>query len=489
MKAEYSSLKTVSIKPLKEQNVVSVPLNLEREKADKLMSVSGKVNLIDCRVNNGELTYSGRVTHNVLYFADELERMESGMEFTFKVSGEFTEDDRCSVWLSVGDSTLKFNGNACYIESVVTADIEVYCESQVKYLKETDTLCRTCQREYLIKKIQNVSFELDDEFDTAKIYKVLCSDASVKLKSVTHSGGVAILDGDVNLSVWVLQYSQRSDIIKETRSIPFRFEVETDAFAKENCNCSVNVEKLNLKVYIDEERDRSIVESDIKLNVTTEYYVAEDLDFIDDVYSPSCELEAVKTPITFKCLKEQVTSTKRISGKLTAELPENSRFVATVSDRVEIINISNTKGSVSVDALLSLDAIMVDGEQNTVSIPCKSPLSFSFDCDDEVSCVRLNLLTCNYKFRSGNIEFDGEVEIDYCVYTDDNISLISDVIEGDEKKAENSVISVYVAEKGETEWDVTKALGVSIDDIYELNPQLQFPLEKNEKIICFRQIK
>ncbi|MGN0819258.1 MAG: SPOCS domain-containing protein [Christensenellaceae bacterium] len=489
MKTEYSTLKTVSSKALKEQNVVSVPLNLEKEKADKLMSVSGNVNLIDCRVNKGELIYSGRITHNVLYLADEIERVESGMEFTFKVSGDFSEDDGCKVNLSVGDCELKYNGNAVYIESLVTAEIEVFCENEVKYLKGTDTLSKNCQREYLVRKTQVVGFDLDDEFDTAKIYKVLCSDATVKLKSVAHSGGVAVLDGDVNLSIWVLHYNQRSDIIKETRSIPFRFEVETDAFAKETCNCEVKVEKLNLKVYIDEERDRSIVESDIKLNATTDYYVSEDLDFIDDVYSPCCELEAVKTPITFKRLEEQVLSMKRISGKLTAEIPENSRFVATVSDRAEIIDVSYEGGLVNVEALLSMDAIMVDGEQNTVSIPCRSPLSFSFENVDEIREVRLKLLTCNYKFRSGNIEFDGEVELEYCVYKDETLSLISDVAEGDEKKADKSVISVYVAEKGETEWDVTKALGVSIDDIYELNPQLQFPLEKNEKIICFRQIK
>ncbi len=488
MKAEYNTLTAVKSRVFKEQNMVSVPLNLDKEKAEKVMSVSGNVGLIDCKVNQGEVVYIGRITYSVLYLADEIERVESGMEFTFKLNGDFSDSDRANVLLSASDFSVRINGNVAFIESLITADIEVFCEDEINYLKEVDDLNKVAKSEYVRKKTCVNEFDLDDEFDTDKVYKVLGSSATAKLKGVEHNGGVAILDGDVFFSVLLLHFNQKNDIIRETRVIPFRFEVETSTFAKEKCNVAVKVDKLNLKVYIDEERDRSVVESSIKLSVTTDFYEVEELDYIDDVYSPTVELDIKKTPVTFKCLEDEIRLCKRISGKLTAFIPENSRFLTTCSDRIEVINI-NFDEAVTVDAMLYLDAIMVDGEQNTVSVACKSPLNFTFDNIGIIKDVRVSLVDCSYKFRSGNIEFDGEVLIEYSVYKECSFDLICDINEGKEKKANDGVISVYVAQEGETEWDVTKALGVSIDEIYELNAQLQFPLEKSEKIICFRQIK
>ena len=50
-----------------------------------------------------------------------------------------------------------------------------------------------------------------------------------------------------------------------------------------------------------------------------------------------------------------------------------------------------------------------------------------------------------------------------------------------------SIISVYMAKKGDTAWDVMRAMGEAEDVILEQNPHLCFPLSGTERITVFRK--
>jgi hypothetical protein len=68
-------------------------------------------------------------------------------------------------------------------------------------------------------------------------------------------------------------------------------------------------------------------------------------------------------------------------------------------------------------------------------------------------------------------------------------NFITSLSETDVIIAEDSAFSLYIPQEGDTLWNVCKALKVSPQVITEQNPQVEYPLVGNEKIIVYRQIK
>jgi hypothetical protein len=48
---------------------------------------------------------------------------------------------------------------------------------------------------------------------------------------------------------------------------------------------------------------------------------------------------------------------------------------------------------------------------------------------------------------------------------------------------------VFIPTAGDLLWDVAKSLGVSEEEVLKTNPDLQFPLSGEERIVIYREIK
>ena len=51
-----------------------------------------------------------------------------------------------------------------------------------------------------------------------------------------------------------------------------------------------------------------------------------------------------------------------------------------------------------------------------------------------------------------------------------------------------SAIEICMAKKGETLWQLGKSMGVDVDEITAINPELSNPLEKDTKIVLYHKI-
>ena len=69
------------------------------------------------------------------------------------------------------------------------------------------------------------------------------------------------------------------------------------------------------------------------------------------------------------------------------------------------------------------------------------------------------------------------------------LSYITNIIEGAEKPINTSAISVCIPRKNDSLWELSKALGVSEEEIMSTNPDLTFPLTGEERVVVYREIK
>ena len=93
----------------------------------------------------------------------------------------------------------------------------------------------------------------------------------------------------------------------------------------------------------------------------------------------------------------------------------------------------------------------------------------------------------NYRARS-SVDFEAVIRFCFTEYSNQSFDAITGLEIGDEKVENSNAISVYVASKNDTLWDVCKHLGVSAEVISELNPEVSFPLTGNERLIVYRTL-
>lgn len=488
LNTQFSSFDGVKEEIVEEQNRLEASLNLSDAYFEKIISLTGDVSAGFTEVSKGEIRYGGRITFNVVYIGDGMERIEAGAEFSFKKAG-FFEGGTADVKYNLGEVTLKRNGGMLYAEAVIEAVITFDKMTNVTFLSDVDVLKKeeVIEVERTLRASQ--TFELDDEFECVKLKRILCSSATSAIIHAESVNGAVVCDGETVLSCVLLPFMQNNDILKEKRTIPFHLEIDVDG-AEANAPCAVRAEvtRLNLKVYVDEESEKSTVTANIALKLYAFVQKSESLNSVCDVYSCKNEI-AVKTEnVECDCISGMLLKTEKINGVLTCDIPENSRFIAVIGEKLEIVSIVSEGDELKIDALLTGDAVFVDGDGFTVSRRAELPVSVVASKDfDGFSNPEFSIFNLTSKLRNGRIEIEATLRISLFKISKNRYKLVTEVEEGAEKCPNNAAISVYIAKKGDTEWDVMKQLGASIDTVYELNPTLEFPLSGNERVILYRQ--
>ena len=91
----------------------------------------------------------------------------------------------------------------------------------------------------------------------------------------------------------------------------------------------------------------------------------------------------------------------------------------------------------------------------------------------------------SYRLRA-EVELEATLSLGFVKCSCQSVNTVVGVTVGEEKQAETSAISVYVARRGDTAWDVCKQLGESEETINKFNTGLVYPLNGDERIIVYR---
>ncbi len=484
--AEYDNFTLCAKKCVQKKNELECSLNLSLDYFDKILSISAKIVETTASIDAGLLIYGGTVVFNAIFQNEELERNEVGAKFSFSMPIEKPSANE-SVKYQIDNVKIKKEGGMLFAVLEITATICYEEREDKKYLTSSNCLCNKAKNTSLCDiEFSNV-FDIEDEFDAKRIKKVLWQDARASITMAEVKENCVICDGEVTLCVCLLPFLENSDILKEERIIPFRFEVDVQgAESFMQARASASVEKLQLKVIVDEENNKSTINTEIAVKIFGFVQGEVEEDFIIDVFSPTVELKPSFVERSIDKLVSQNSFIHKISGKAICDVPEYSRFIKLICESIEYTS-SKEKDEILLVGVLNADALFSSGENELICKKASLPFSLSLKTDGEDLELEAVLQSVSAKLRSGAIEVDltlrvCEVKTKKLVY-----KLVNDVIEGELTPENDSAISVYIAQKGDDEWTVMKRLQVGLEEIYKFNKDLEFPLKGDERIIVFRQ--
>ncbi len=475
------------------KNKAECKLGIYEDETLNVLSVDASTYLTSTEISDGEIRYSGKAVFcAVCYNGTEIKKYEAGVEYSYKfpytLAGNDCKLNFCSV--DAVDVTVNALNGILTAKTNIVFNGEVCCLLQTSQISVNngDFLTKKRQSEYNeeIARVEK-QFKVQDEFEMPNLIgDILCHNERVFLTGCQSGIGCVIYDGEIELTAVICKRDEKEPIVKKRR-IPFRLESELlDAMPSNICVGYATVNGACLNVTVDESKSKSVVVVEIDLNLEGIIYDNLVFNYAVDAYSCECNLK--NTMQNYKL--EKIIGNNCALQKINSELAftsQNSRLICVVSDKIENIeycknnNALNVKGALSISMLLSSDGAI---NCKTALVPFEASTEITGTCVKNVRCTvtDLEVIESGEKFIA-----NFTLRLYYTDMVCQEVAVLTAVEEGSKKEQNDSAISVYIASKGDTLWDISKALNVSEQVVMETNGELEFPLTGQERIVIYRE--
>ena len=483
------------LEQIKAETKTDVPL----EQIKKVLSVNAFATTEEGMVGDGKLDYSGRVVFFLSYVSinGEIRKAECGAEFKGMMKSDLLSDGaRVFTTATVDKIDTDLSGVKLSLSAYVTVRAEVEKCRQVKALVGGEDVFVKSQEITYSKGLglKVGVYPVEEQFDlNYAVKEVLAHKIKAFITAVQCGVGTLIVDGEVLLSIIVLQNKEKGGIIRENRTIPFRMELECDeAMPTMQAIARVKERAFKTDVSVDEESGQSTVTltaqlqfygeafSISKINVASDAFCKQnqlELEREDFFYSKSCELHGVSSSISGRAFVD--------------ELPVGASLLAVGGEKVEVVSKECDNGHLKLTGVLTATAYFTDGEGNYFTRKAETPFDikeeFGGGCNSE-SSVRVGAINARARVLSlTEIELEAEIRATLCLKDNAVVGIVKEIKTKEQKEKCDSALSVYIPFEGEDLWSLAKRLNEDPDKLIETNKDLTFPLTGKERIVVYRR--
>ncbi len=462
------------------------PIKAEDE-IKKPVSVKADVFVTSLEKGEAETLVKAQVAFGFVYLAEEgYKKAESNVEITAKIP---LQDPIVNV--SVEDARVIFYENGYTAKASVTVrgiadankNYSALSGGEDIYIKEGQLVFDSATGK------STDTLTVEDEFEVGyAVSEVLMHRESVTLKEITSGISAVNFEGEVNLALSLLPFSENSDILKEVRKIPFRFEMENVGALPTMRACgAAEIKKVAVKVVADEAKAKSVVTVEIVLGFTGEAMDETAVSIAEDAYSVSHFLLLKRETVDYRKFIGQNTYGERLSEATDTKTLDGGRLITALGERINVFSAVSDKGRIKITGTVSSDVIFKNADNGTTVQKAEAPFDIDCEVTGEAVIGRVYLTDFNVREQNGNVEFDFAINCEYALYEDLKANIVTEVTESGEREQNGSAITVYLPSGGDELWDVAKTLGESEENIVKYNPDLTFPLRAEDRVIIYRQ--
>lgn len=504
---KYETIKADDYKtlPPKQTAVECVIRADEGSEIVKVLGITCDANLLSVEGVSGEARYSGRVDFKALYLgADgELNTIAYYADFNDKLEdGSITPVSQLNCALVVADNeTSSVNKEEIKLVCVIEAIIKVNNVTQVSMLSGGEGFLSNQQG----ANLSNFSgggketCEVSDEFEeNAVIKKMLLSDASVIVTNVAAGVDIITVEGEAVVKLTYLSEDEKRAIGTTSRVMPFRHEVDAkEVLPSDRAFADCAVKTLKVNAVVDEDKKITALNLSLDIEISARAYSSTCISYVDDVFSPGCRLNTTFAPINSRMYIASFNYKETVEGtaSLDDDMPQAEDILGEVGSRVHIANIIPEEGFATVEGIAVttvLYSIKVDETIKVASVNVEIPFSQKIEMAGARQGDSINLSAAVFeaeaRSRKGKeIEVKMLIKIRADLFSDEVITVLSDIEVSEADIQPQSSISIYCPGENERLWDIAKQLYVSPETIMEFNPDIKFPPTSGSRIFIYRK--
>lgn len=478
------------------QTVVEAQLAAKDAETVSVLAICADPYVISGESLSGEVVYAGKV--NVKAIIMDNDENPASLNYNVDFANKFENDciapdvklefNSCAV-----DVSYKTEGNVIFVRCVVETRIYAQIKRNAEVLTDCqDVNCKTNLVELSVEKCSvNTNFTVVDEVEVKhKIGKILLAESNAVVSAIKCGDDTVTVKGSVYTCV--TYQTGEKNIKSVVIDTPFNEEISADGAT---CDCvatarvSVRNTKLHMEVVEDEDNRSFTVETELCLNAIC--HENQNLQVVTDAFSLTEEINVISDtfencmPQNYFCFTQKIDGIAETDGKAAVD-----EILCTTNPKVVAVNNRCNDGTLTVEGILCGNLLYLS-EEKIASLDFEIPFVSETDCNCDSICDVVNaaVVEISAKVIRGAVNIDAVVKFGVNCYTTQKFTAVCDIEVLGERQHSGCAIEVLTGKQGMTAWDLQKYLGIAESDIMACNPDLTLPLDRDRKILIYRQIK
>ena len=450
------------------------------------INMNGNVCIYKKEAQDEKVKIDGCVNTYIMYLPDSKEDNIRGLNANIDFSQsiqvpECREGMTLLVCVAVKDMECKvLNGRKINVRAGLEVRIKLYSNDDVNIINRINNIpdIQTLDKKFKINSLVGSgstrvyvkdTLNIDAQDELAEILK---TEINLVDKDIKISYNKVLAKAEVDIKIMYLTEDNRINTIQGR--IPAVGFIDIQDISEDNI-CDINYEIGNILLRPNSSEEHSIY-VEIELETSCMTYQEKEINLIQDLYSPTIDLEFDQRKITTTTNKMMRTKNFTITSKTNiADLRDGSLIDVEVRSVINKEQITNTK--ILYEGDLVLNFIFTKETNVTNSKILKIP--FDFSIDNPVSTDRINLDTqisiASKKFdvrENGDVECNVDMDFALEISQVMSMNIVDDIriIESrDVKTEEYDSLIIYIVQRGDTLWNIAKKFRSTIDDIARTN--------------------
>ncbi len=457
---------------------------------------SGVVSIYKKEVQEEKLRIDGTINTYIMYMPDGAEDNVRGLNANLDFSENIGIQNCKEGMEDITDVKIKsieakvLNGRKISIKATLEVNVKIYSMEEVEIINEmenTDNI-QVLKEDLTVNSLVGSgetkiytkdNIPIDNIDNLAEILK---SEINLVDRDIKISYNKVLTKAEAEIRFMYLTEDNR--INNATYKIPVVGFIDIQDVTEENL-CDVNYEIRNLIIKPNSQEEHSIyVEMEIQVKCSA--YEVKQINLIQDIYSPTTNLNFETRQISTMTEKQCIKNIKQIREKINLKDIENENLID-VDVIPEIINENKINTKILYEGELNLRFIFVNTKMQVNIKETKIPFEYTVENLQNGETLNTNnylaIKTKDFIIQDGgDINCNIDMETNTNMYRTANINMIDSIQEDGEREEQDYSIIMYIVKKDDTLWKIAKQFGSTIDGIVRVNgiedKNLIFPGQK-----------
>ena len=444
---------------------------------------SGVVCIYKKEVLEGKVRIDGNINTYIMYMAEDENDKVRGLSTTLDFSENIqianaSEEMNCKVTTRLKSIEAKvINGRKVGIKAAIEVEVKVYSNEVVAIVNSIPNAegIQTLQENLTVNSLLGMGENKIFAKDTISINvednlaEILKANVCICNKDVKISYNKILSKADAEIKIMYLTEDNRIGTV--LARVPVVGFIDIPDVTEENI-CDVEYEIRNIVLKPNSVEEHSIY-VEIEVGVMACVYEEKQISLIQDLYSPSENLEFNQRKITTMTDKRENKDTLQIREKVTLEgVGDRSIIDVDVVPRIEKEHKKDNR--IVYEGELELNFILSNSELQIDTRTAKIPFDYSVDNiengENMETSMEMQVLNQDFIVQDGGVvTCNIDLGMDMNSYRSSNLNVIDEIQTNGEREEEDYSIIMYIVKKGDSLWKIAKAFGSTVEDIARTN--------------------